>query len=72
MRRLDQGIGVVAQLAFVVGELELRRLDPDASGRLGAEPAMHVVVAHAVAAAAEIAAAAAAKRYARQQQHERR
>ena len=62
MRRLDQGIGEIAQLPFVVGELELRRLQADASGRLGADPAMHVVVAEILAGAAEIAAAAAAER----------
>ena len=61
MRRLDQGIGEVAELAFVFGELELRRLEADAAGRFGAEPAMHVVVAEIAAGAAEIAAAAAAQ-----------
>ena len=62
MRRLDQGIGEIAELAFVFGELELRCLEADAAGRLGAEPAMHVVVAEIAAGAAEIAAAAAAER----------
>ena len=62
MRRLDQGIGQIAKLPFVVGELELRRPQADAAGRLGAEPAMHVVVAKILAGAAEIAAAAAAER----------
>ena len=62
MRRLDQGIGEIAKLALVFGELELRGLEADAAGGLGAEPAVHVVVAHIRAGAAEIAAAAAAER----------
>ena len=62
MRRLDQGIGEIAKLAFVVGELELRRAQADARGGLGADPAMHVVVAEILAGAAEIAAAAGAER----------
>ena len=62
MRWLDQGISEIAKLALVVGELELRRPKADACRRLGADPAMHVVVAKIVAGAPEIAAAAAAKR----------
>jgi hypothetical protein len=61
MRRLDQGICEIAQLAFIVGELELRRLEADAAGHLGAQPAVHVVVAKVLAGTAKIAAAAAAK-----------
>ena len=61
MRRLDQGISEIAQLAFVFGELELRSLEADAAGRLGAEPAMHVVVAEIAAGSSEIAAAATAQ-----------
>ena len=66
MRRLDQGIGEIAKLPFVVGELELRGLQADASRRLGADPAMHVVVEKILPGAAEIAAAAAAERHADQ------
>ena len=62
MRRLDQGIGEIAEQPFVVGELELRRLQADARCHLGADPAMHVVVEEILAGAAEIAAAAAAER----------
>ncbi len=61
MRRLDQGISQIAQQPFVVGELELRRLEADACRRLAAKPAVHVVVANIGAGAAEIAAAAAAE-----------
>ena len=66
MRRLDQGISEIAKLAFVFGELELRCVQADATGRLAPEPAMHVVVAEILAGAAEIAAAAAAERRADQ------
>ena len=68
MRRLDQGIGEVAQLALVVGELELRGLQADAAGCFRADPAMHVVAAHVLAGAAEIAAAASAERWRRQEE----
>ncbi|MGY4361556.1 hypothetical protein ACVW0J_008049 [Bradyrhizobium sp. i1.7.7] len=61
-RRLDHGIGEIAKLALRVGELELGRLQADAAGGLGPEPAMHVVAAHVSAGAAEIAAAARAER----------
>ena len=44
MRRLDQGISEIAKLALVVGELELRRTQADACGRLAADPSVHVVV----------------------------
>ena len=46
--------------------------DVAGGGRLGAEPAMNVVVAHTLAAAAEVAAAAAAERSAEQQHHQER
>ena len=76
MRRLDQRIGKIAKLAFVFGELKLRRPEADASGYLGAKPAMHVVVAEILAGAAEITAAAAAeetvKSRARQQEEDGR
>ena len=72
MRRLDQGIGEIAQLAFVVGELELRGLEPDAAGHLGAQPAVHVVVAKVLAGSAEVAAAAATEGRAHQQEGESR
>src|SRR5687767_2282080 len=72
MRRLDQGIGEIAKLAFVFGELEMRWLEPDAAGRLGAEPAMHVVVAEVAAGAAEIAATAAAEGCTNQDKHKSR
>ena len=61
MRRLDQGKSEIAQQAFLVGELVLRRAHADACRRLEAEPAMHVVVAGILAGAAEIAAGAAAE-----------
>ena len=41
VRRLDQGVGEIAQLR-IVGELELRGLQPEASRHLAADPAMHV------------------------------
>ena len=72
MRRLDQGIGEIAKLALVFGELELRCPEADAAGRLRAKPAMHVVVAEIRAGAAEIAAAAAAEGRANQQEYESR
>ena len=72
MRRLDQRIGQIAKLAFIIGELELRRTQADAAGDLGAHPAVHVVVAEIRAGAAEIAAAAAAERKAQQHQRQRR
>ena len=72
MRRFDQRIGEIAEQSLVVGELELRGAQADAAGDLGAEPAMHVVVAEVGAGAAEIAAAAAAKGRADQQKHESR
>ena len=72
MRRLDQGIGEIAKLAFVFGELEMRRLEPDAAGGFGAQPAMHVVVAEIAAGAAEIAAAAAAEGCANQDEYKSR
>ena len=68
MRRLDQGISEIAKLSFGVRELELRRLQADASDRLPANPPVHVVVSHIVAGAAKITAAAAAKRDTDQQQ----
>src|ERR1700694_2714030 len=58
MRRFDQGISQIAKLAFAVGELELRRMQAEASRWLGADPAMHVVVEEVLSGAAEIAAAA--------------
>ena len=72
MRRFDQGIGIVAELAFAVGKLELRRLEADAAGCFGAEPAVHVVAAHVLAGAAKIAAAAAAERCGCQEESKRR
>ena len=72
MRRLDQGIGEIAKLPFVVGELELRRMQSDACGRLGTHPAMHVVVAKIRPGAAEVAATAAAKQSGQQGQRQRR
>ena len=72
MRRFDQGIGEIAKLALVFGELEVRRLEADACGGLGAQPAVHVVVAHVGAGAAEIAATAAAERDTRHEHHESR
>ena len=72
MRRLDQGIGEIAKLPFVVGELELRRMQADASRGLAADPAMHVVVEKILAGAAEIAAAASAERSADEQQRQDR
>jgi len=70
MRGLDQGIGEIAKLAFVFGELERGCREADAAGRLGAQPAVHVVVAEVLAGAAEIAAATASKGGANQQQNE--
>src|ERR1700722_11852470 len=64
MRRLDQRIGKIAKPPLVVGELELRRTEANASGHLGAHPAMHVVVEKILPGAAEIAAAAAAESHA--------
>jgi hypothetical protein len=72
MRRFDKGIGEIAKLALVFGELEMRRLEADAGRSLGAEPAVHVVVAHVGAGAAEIAAAAATERCTCHEQHESR
>ena len=72
MRRFDQGIGEIAELSLVLGELEARGVQADTAGDLGAEPAMHVVVAEVGAGAAEIAATAAAKGRADQQEHESR
>ena len=72
MRRLDQGIGEIAKLALVFGELEVRRLESDACRGLGAQPAVHVVVAHIRAGAAEITAAAAAEHRTCHEQHESR
>src|SRR3977135_2891327 len=72
MRRLDQGVGEIAQPAFIVGELELRRLEADAAGGLGPQPAVHVVVAKILAGTAEITAAAAAEGRADQNERESR
>ena len=72
MRRLDQGKSEIAKLAFVVGELELRRAQRDARGGLQPEPAMHVGAAEILAGAAEIAAAAAAEHRTCDEQHESR
>ncbi len=58
MRRLDQRIGQIAKLPFLIGELELGGMQADAAGHLSAHPSMHVVVAKILAGAAEIAAAA--------------
>jgi len=63
MRRLDQGIGKIAKLPLVVGELELRRTKSDARGRFSAEPAVHVVADEIRTGAAEIAAAASPERH---------
>ena len=54
MRRFDQGVGKIAQLPFVVGELELRCAQADAARRLGADSSMHVVADEIPAGAAEI------------------
>src|SRR3954469_24784143 len=62
MRRFDQGKSEIAQQAFLVSELVLRGAQTEASRRLEAEPAMHVVAAGILAGAAEIAAGAAAER----------
>ena len=70
MRRFDQRIGEIAKLALVFGELEVRRLEADACGGLGAQPAVHVVIAHIGAGAAEIAAATAAENSTCHEQHE--
>ncbi len=40
MRRLDQGIGEIAKLALVFGELKVRGLEADAAGGFGAQPAV--------------------------------
>jgi hypothetical protein len=72
VRRLDQGISEIAKLAFVVGQLELRRARADACGGLGADKAVHVVVAKIVAAAPKIAAAAGAERRTNEQEQDRR
>ena len=72
MRRFDQGISEIAELALVIGQLELRGLEADAGGCLRAEPAMHVVAAHVLAGAAKIAAAAAAERCGCQKESKRR
>ena len=72
MRRLDQGIGEIAKLPFVVGELELRRMQADACGRLGTDPAMHVVVAKIRPGAAEVAATATAEHRGQQNQRQHR
>src|ERR1700736_232475 len=64
VRRFDQGVGKIAQLPFVVGELELRCAQADAARRLGADPSMHVVADEIPAGAAEIATAASAKHHA--------
>ena len=61
MRRLDQGIGEIAELTLAFGELELRRRQPDAARDFSPQPAMHVVVAEILAGTTEIPAAAAAK-----------
>src|ERR1700752_3758408 len=45
MRRLDEGVGLIAKLSFAIGKLKLRRFHSEASGGFGAHPAMHVVVA---------------------------
>jgi hypothetical protein len=71
MRRFDQLVGEIAKLPFVVGELELRGMQADASRRLGADPAMHIVADKILTGAAEIAAAAAAQRRAEQQRQGR-
>ncbi len=72
MRRFDQGIGQIAKLPLAVGELELRRLQPDASRCLGADPAMHVVVEEILSGAAEIATAAPPERQAYREQRQDR
>src|SRR5205814_587219 len=58
-RRLDQGIGEIAEQALIVGELELGGLHADAAGDLLAHPAVHVVAAHVGTGAEEVTAAAA-------------
>src|SRR5438132_7053511 len=70
VRRFDQGIGQVAQLAFVIGELELRRAQADASGRFGSDPSMHVIAEKILTGAAEISAAAAAEHDAECERHD--
>jgi hypothetical protein len=72
MRRFDEGIGEIAKLALVFGELKLRCSEADASGCLRAKPAMHIVVAEIRPGAAEIAAAAAAEGRTNQQEYESR
>ena len=71
-RRLDQGIGEIAEQALVVGELELGGLHADAAGDFLAHPAVHVVAAQIIAGAEEVAAAAAAKQRTRQDKGDRR
>jgi hypothetical protein len=66
VRRLDEGIGKIAQQALVVGKLELRRRLADAVDRFRADPAVHVVVASESSRAAKVAAGASAKRSAQQ------
>ena len=59
MRRLDQGIGEIAQRAFIFGELVVGWEDADAGGRFRADPAMHVVIEHIGTGTAEITTATA-------------
>src|SRR5436190_17808089 len=61
MRRLDQRIGIVAELPLVIGQLKLRRPDADAGGRLLADPAGHVVTPRRSPGSAEVAARATAE-----------
>src|SRR3954463_2981373 len=70
MRRLDQRKSEIAQQAFLVGELVLRRAQADACGGLDAEPAMHVVAARILAGAAEVAAGAAAEHRSRDKRNQ--
>src|SRR6476469_5002558 len=72
VRRLDQGVGQIAQQPFIVGELELRGAQADARRRLPAEPAMHIIIEEILAGAPEIAAATARECRAYQKQGENR
>jgi hypothetical protein len=62
MRRLNQRIAEIAKLPLNICELKLRRLQANAGRRLGADPAMHVIVEHVGPRTTEIASAAGAER----------
>ena len=62
MRRLNQRISEVAQLAIGIGELESLCVLTNASRRLRTHPAMHVVVERILTDTPEITAAACDER----------